>query len=689
MTDVAPAPSAELSEAEASLHPEKKRRRSRSHRPRWQRRLRRLGSRTLLRNLALIAVSIVAVVAVIAAALITATNNRVETTLGNLNRIAISLQSRPGTELTLNDVNRLDAGLNDLADALGSAQRLAGLVRPVAGVNRDLAATLTNLDAASELVSAARQMLTGLEPTIFLLVAGEDDQSIVTQISAGERVVELLRLGRGRFVAAADDLASSRARLEGLDLNGVSPNLILNVETALNTQQQLEQFNQILLNSPEMLTSALGLAGETTYLVLAQNNDELRPSGGYISTYGWLTLRNGRVTDYSFSPTTATSPNPPDAPLPGVEIPEWWIAYSEPVYAAWDGSWYADFPSTADLALQYYNAGGNPKSPVAGVIGIDISGFELIMDALGSVNLPEYDMVVTPANFRAVTYDIRAFGEGETPHKQFVAALYRQIMTDWQAAGSNSDVSARLLGALVRAVQEKHIMVYFSDPQLSQAVDMLGWSGAQTAAASQDYLLVADANLGNKSNRSILRQITYDVELLADQSADGRLSVDYDYSAQVADLDPAIDEAYHGPLDYTNLLQVFVPEGSTLAAADGFIVQPQVVESSGHAVFISRLVVPYDSAEHFQFEYQIPEVVESLGAYQRYRLLVQKQPGTLAQPVTVQVRLPSGASLISASPTPAASYVLDQPILEFQLTLATDEWVEVIYASPSNPGSAS
>lgn len=687
MTQVAPPP-IDVTDTEAALQPERKRRRSHSHRPKWQRRLHRLRNRTLLRNFAVITISLIAVVAVAAAVLITTTVNRAETTLGNLNRILGSLQSRPGTELTLNDVNRLGAGLTEVADALASAQRLAGIVRPIAGIHRDLLATLQSLDAASRLVSAAQNMLTGLEPTIFLLVAGEDSQSIATQFSSGERAVELLRLGRGRFLTAADQLAASRASLDSVNLDGVSPSLLLDVESALNAQSQLEQVNQILLNSPELLTAALGLAGETTYLVLAQNNDELRPSGGYVSTYGWLTLRNGRITDYSFSPTTATSPNPPSAPLPGVEVPEWWIQYADSVYAAWDGSWYADFPSSAAMALEYYNAGGNPQSPVSGAIAIDVSGFELILEALGSVNLPDYDIVVTPANFRTVTYDIRAFGEGELPHKQFIAALYRQIMADWQAAGSDPDVSARLLGALVRAVQEKHVMLYFSDPQINQAVGLLGWSGAQNTDAGLDYLLVADANLGNKSNRSVLRQITYDVELLADQSAYGRVSIDYDYSAQVAELDPAVDEEFHGPLDYTNLLQVFVPAGSTLAASDGFLTEPQVVDSDGHTVFISRLAVPYDSAEHFEYEYQIPGVVADFGASQRYRLLVQKQPGTLAQPATVQIRLPPGATLMSASPTPAASYVLDQPILEFQLTLASDQRVEVIYAYPSSPGSA-
>ncbi len=106
-------------------------------------------------------------------------------------------------------------------------------------------------------------------------------------------------------------LTSARSELEGLDRSTLSSSLLLTTETALTYLTELEQINQILMDSPDLLTQALGLGTETSYLVLAQNNDELRPSGGYLSTYGWLTLRNGRITDYSFSPTTTTSPNPP------------------------------------------------------------------------------------------------------------------------------------------------------------------------------------------------------------------------------------------------------------------------------------------------------------------------------------------------------------------------------------------
>ena len=188
------------------------------------------------------------------------------------------------------------------------------------------------------------------------------------------------------------------------------------------------------------MTNALGLDQERSYLILAENSDELRPSGGYISTYGWLTVRNGRVINYNYSPTTDKSPNPPPASMADTfPVPDWWIRYGEPIYAAWDGSWYVDFPSTADMAMWYYNNGNNPNSPVDGVISIDINGFEKLLGGLGSVPVDGYNDVVTQDNFRELVYGIRASRRdypGPSPHKEFLAALYRSIFKKWQSYNS-------------------------------------------------------------------------------------------------------------------------------------------------------------------------------------------------------------------------------------------------------------
>ncbi len=191
--------------------------------------------------------------------------------------------------------------------------------------------------------------------------------------------------------------------------------------------------------------------------------------------------------------------------------------------------------------------------------------------------------------------------------------------------------------------------------------------------------MAVDTNLGNKSNSSVIRQLTYDVDLQADGSVKGRTTVSYDYSARVAANDPGVNPGVNGPADYSNLFQLFVPPGTTLTGTTNVSTPPTVVYNDTTAEFVSRLFIPFDSTQRFQFDYETQPVVENLGPYQRYRLLIQKQPGAAANAVSVQIILPPGMSAVNISPDPAATYTLDRGIIEFSLSLATDHWIEIVY----------
>lgn len=657
------------------------RRRKRSGGPRWLRKLRkRFNLRLQLFKVLIMVIVAIVVLGVGGLVLVTDATNRVESSLGSFNRVVTSISTRPGTELTLTDFARLQSSLDDVLSTLSSVQRQIGFLRPIVKLNNALDDTLTSLDTAQQLALAANAMLDGLQPTLFFLVGGEKNETVVAQISSGERVVELLRLGRPNFISAYDYLQTASRYIQAIEVSKLSAEMLLQVDQLSAFHEQLSDIQRILMTAPELLTVGLGLETQQSYLVLAQNSDEIRPSGGYLSTYGWMTMRNGRVVDYSYSATTATSPNPPaDTMASEIGLPSWWIQYGEPVYAAWDGSWSPDFPTTAQMAMWYYDNGNNPQSPVDGSISIDIVGFEYILEALGQVTVPDYNLVVTTENFRDVVYDIRAFGEGDLPHKRFLASLYRQIFTDWQAIASNPETSADILGVLLRALQEKHIMMYFNDDNLNEATALLGWSGQQQDAIGRDYLMVVDANLGNKSNSSIRRQVTYDVEVLPEGAVSARTTLSYDYPAAVADLDPAVNPEFHGPLNYNNLLQVYIPVGSIVGATTGAINQLQEVDYATHTLLTGEMTVQYDSSERVQFSYTSPNVIESIGDYQRYRLLIQKQPGMQPELVSIQITLPVGATLVSTTPETVANYSLDRQILEFRFAQTTDIELEIVY----------
>lgn len=648
------------------------------HTPKWQRWIKkRIQINAKGWNVLFIILTIVVMIVVGSIVLVTDGINRVQSSVANLSRVASNLTTKSGTELTLTDVDRLQGSINDLISSLDTAKQRVTFIRPFRIFNPDINATIVTMDASRDIAVAANNMLDGLRPTLFFMVAGDERKNVVSQISSGERIIELLQLGQGKFKQADQLLDDAKTSINSITQNNLSQSSILNLLGLIKYHDQLQQINNLCIQAPDLLNAALGLNSTYGYLILSQNSDELRPSGGYISTWGWMTIRNANITNYDYSATTVTSPHPPPLELSNqIKIPDWWLSYDEPRYAAFDGSWYADFPSTAKMALWYYNNGDNDRAPLDATIAIDITGFEYILGALGSVTVAEFNEVVSTDNFRQIVYKIRADG---FLHKRFLAAMYKQIFADWQTASSDPQTNAKLLGAILRSLQEKHIMLYFADEKLNQAIDLLGWSGAQSTATDHDYLMVTDANLGNKSNHSIIRQITYDVTIKEDGSLSSRVGVGYDYSARLAQTDPGVNARVNGPLNYSNLMQIFVPLDSNLLTTDNLPEKAQVVKNTTNSEFVRHIILEYDSSERFQFSYKTTPLIENFGPYKRYRLLLQKQPGTPGEAANIQITLPPNTKLISTSPEPDASYTLDNLILEYQTNLTSDKWFEVVF----------
>ena len=655
--------------------------RRRRHRRRW-RWLRKIRSRAL--PVILTAVSILVIIGVLTAVLISNALLDVESAQTSLNRRFEGLNQSPATELSLKDFDDISATVRELNAALHRLDSRTRLFQPlVSFVGHDIEIQIELMDAGIHLTTGTNHFLNGLEPTIVLLqregVLEGDESGNTVSTAKGRRIVELMDAGRNQFVKAESELQLALDILNGIELDGISAELLLDVKDFQDFVEQIQSSNNLALESPELLTSVLGIGEPRTYLILAQNNDEIRPSGGYISTWGWIRVRSGRIQDQEYFPTTSTSPSPPPASVAeSFEVPAWWGEYGEPIYAAWDGSWYADFSATAEMAVWYYNNGNNPSRPVNGAIGVDLIAVEYLVEALGEVYVPEYSVMIDAEHFREAVYDIRAGRDTPLEHKRFVAAMFSSIITEWQR--SDLETQSAMYRALLRALREKHLMLHFSDETVQSAVEELGWGGTQSKARDHDYLMVAEANIrANKSSSSIYRQITYDVQIEASGEVQSALTAFYDFPASLAEQDPAFAPEHYGfNKDYGALIQVFVPSGSDLVSG-AMSSTVEIVEQPNHTVQVDFLTILYDDSALVEVDYTNAYQPESIGPYKYYRLLLQKQPGTRNDPANITVSLPAGTRVVSVSPKPNAQYNLGRPVLEFNLLLRQDEWIEVIY----------
>ncbi|MFZ5982031.1 MAG: DUF4012 domain-containing protein, partial [Patescibacteria group bacterium] len=137
------------------------------------------------------------------------------------------------------------------------------------------------------------------------------------------------------------------------------------------------------LNDSQILYDILGGNGPRKYLFLFQNNNEMRPTGGFIGTYALLDIFDGRIkrlkVDGIFNP---------DGQLREKVVPP---APIQKISAAWslhDSNWWPDFPTSAEKASWFWEKTGGPT--VDGVIAMTPEVIKKLLEITGPIELPEY-----------------------------------------------------------------------------------------------------------------------------------------------------------------------------------------------------------------------------------------------------------------------------------------------------------
>jgi hypothetical protein len=438
-----------------------------------------------------------------------------------------------------------------------------------------------------------------------------------------------------------------------------------------------------------VLPEALGSEAPHTYLVLLQNEDELRATGGFISGVARVTVANGRLGVMSFEDSYAIDdfsqpyPNPP-GPLLEYMLSEMWVFR--------DSNWSPDFPTSAQAAIDLYaisRTGG-----VDGVIALDQQAIQLLVDAIGPLHVEGAPKPVTGKNIIDLTR--QAWGPGEDTagdwwrhRKDFMGAALNAAARRLEQ-GMTQDDLPKLGRAVAKALDEKHLLVYLRDEEASTRLSEVGWDGA-VRAAEGDYLYVVDANVGfNKVNALVQERLEYVVDLSNLEHPRAVLTVRHQHTLDrpdaVCEHRPRYGETYEEMMErcYWDYLRVYVAADSRLTNATPHEVpgeallggRPSPAEvrvgphEQGHNVFATLFLLrPWETLET-RFEYTLPrQLLRRTKEGVEYLLLVQKQPGTSAVPLDVRLLLPEDAALVYSDPQPTEARASE---LRYALPLLTD-----------------
>ena len=344
----------------------------------------------------------------------------------------------------------------------------------------------------------------------------------------------------------------------------------------LEVRQKFDQIDQALpvldkgLSYAPLVSHLLGVERPFTCLVLVQNRDELRPTGGFITVFGLARIDRGRLTLLDFEDSTAPrldyvdKVQVPPEPLHQIMMASYWVPR--------DGNWSPDFPTAARQVQELYYS--STAYPTDGVIAFDQSFLVALSAFLGplkvSADLPD----ITAANLIPLTvkYKMDAIAAGEKQNRKDLISRLAPAML--QALLQIRDIQQfqQLFKLVMEQVQGGHILFYANDPALQNSLLQEHLAG-QIDPGPADYLLLVDSNVGfSKNDMAIRRSLSYDLDLSDPAAPQAALSLRYEYPQ--AGTDPCDlhhsrppSNNYDEPYCYWDYWRVYTPGETQLLKA--------------------------------------------------------------------------------------------------------------------------
>lgn len=418
---------------------------------------------------------------------------------------------------------------------------------------------------------------------------------------------------------------------------------------------QLEEGRSLISKIMPMMEFLSPLAGyprETNFLVLLQNNDELRPTGGFLGTYGILKIKNGEIIRFDthdiyhldMPVKDKINISPPEPLKEYLGIDKWFMR---------DANWSPDWPTSAKKIAWFYEKENlllSPKDQINnftgkfdGLIGLTPKFITSLLDITGPIFIrgEEYNK----DNFHEllqykVEVDYVNLGVPAWQRKEIIGQIARELKIKlfnlpfgrWR----------EVIDVISENILRKDIIVFFEDKQWQSLAKNLGWAG-EIKNTEGDYLMVVDANLASFKTDAIMnKSLGYRVE----QTADGLLAK------------LKINYAHHGGFDwrttrYRTYVRVYVPAGSKLIKAESAVGKVQINEGeksinfseASKTSFEAFISVEPGAIGSLYCEYKLPANLSELAKSGFYSLYIQKQPGRETEELAVDLKVDNSIKL--------------------------------------------
>ncbi len=266
------------------------------------------------------------------------------------------------------------------------------------------------------------------------------------------------------------------------------------------------------------LITFTGGEGPRNYLVLSQNPAEVRPTGGFIGSYGVLTADGGQVGLNRYDDSLVWIVAHPTAIIPAAQLGSPFRFYDPPLdQTLANVNATPDWPAAAQLALKLWQQGG--EAPADGVLSFTPEFLARVLAVTGPVSVPSYNETITSGNVIS-KLDYYTHGGVKPPpgvnRKEFLSPLGQAVMTkllqappsQWRGLGT----------ALGKAFAARELLVWSRDSSVQSTLDQRGWVGV-LPSSDGDFFYDGEFEYGAKNGRGLKRTFDHHVVLHADGSA--------------------------------------------------------------------------------------------------------------------------------------------------------------------------
>ncbi|MDO8608998.1 MAG: DUF4012 domain-containing protein [bacterium] len=553
------------------------------------------------------------------------------------------------TTLSKNNMDLLNAQYDDFMKKYADFKKESGKVYWAAFIPY-VADFKNGVEAGDYLVHAGKEGLTAITPYADLIGFKKGEISFIEKSAEDRLQTAVLTLEKvlGKVDVISENIDQAQKRIDKIDAYRY-PEQIGKTKvrgTILNVKEQFMGLSSLFVDAKPLLKRIPELFGkdkEKTYLILFQNDKELRATGGFLTAYAIFKVQNGKMkierSDdiYTLDDSIAVHPVAPR------EI----LTYHKNVSQFYirDSNLSPDFPTSISLFNSLFNK-SNRSIKYDGVITIDS---QVLVDMLTIFGDTQADGITFSAkidkrcNCPNVIYQLfdmvdRPVGYVKTNRKGILGDLMYALF--YKAIGfSPSKYWGTLVQQMFGNLQQKHILVYFTDPDLENAIDKLNFGG-RVKDAKGDYLYVNNVNFaGAKSNMYV--NVTVNSQTKTNDSGKILRDVQIVYKNPYPHSNCSLDGGLCLNATLRNWIRVYVPKGSQLISFAGSLKKTQTYDELGKTVFEGYLEVPTEGLAEVRLKYTLPTTINA----NSYDILIQKQPGTEHDKAKIEV---DGKTLFNA-----------------------------------------